>query len=335
MMVHIHGFDWISYSKIVMPAFASWLLQEDMQEVHKLYLATRSAQEDQHVPEAMRSLCAWPRALEFVKLLPRGPFARSEYQKLCTAEQFLLLSDHYVYRHPPQLFRESEALRTIWGACVEHYCLPWYQQFQQGLTPPASFFSTSSTNEVTMARNELFDLLETAGLSELAQELIELAPTHPQPPREVTIEQAADQEEESEDEEGDAPKGIFIGRLPTTLHLRGWLATQSLHAMVLFEYLVCGRRTLPFGSQEGDPFGSYVGYLIPDEVQHLHSCLRHTQPPNADEAKLDYAYFRQQRDKSTTSTRLIDEILPAHAQEFFNAVHNAATERLGLICTIG
>ena len=335
-MVHIHGFDWANYSTNVMPAFARWLINEEEQGAYQLYKETRHAREEQFVPEAIQPLCAWPRAKEFVHQLPRGPFARREYQKLCVAEQFLLLSDRYVYRHPPQLYRDSEALRTIWGASIEEHCLPWYQQLQKN-QGQAQEERASPLADITTERNELLDLLQTAGLHTLAQELNERPPEREQPPakdEEVPVDKSED-EDENEGGEMDGPQGIFIGRQPTTLQMRGWLATQSVRAMVFFEYLACGRRYMPFGYQEGDPFGSYVGYLTPEEVQLLLDSLANVDPPNPNEAENDYRSFRQQRSRSALPYRLIDELLPTHACDFLQAVRDAGREQLGLICTTG
>ncbi len=344
MLVHIHGFDWMSYTQKIMPAFARWIIDEEEQEIYQLYQETRLAREDRFVPEAILPLCAWPRAKDFVHQLPRGAFARQEYQKLCITTQFLLLSDRYVFRHPPQLYRDCEPLRSVWGATVEQHCLPWYQELQQS-RGELSEKHIPPSNELATPRNELLNLLQTAGLHDLAQEVNAQVLVHGQAQQDeetttfhethASEEERAAETEDEKDDISDGPEGIFIGRLPTTLHLRGWLATQSLRAMIFFEYLACGRRAMPFGSQEGDPFGSYIGYLTPEEVLLLLNSLKHVQPPNQNEAEKEYQAFRLQQDPHAPSSRLIDEILPAHAHEFLQAVYSAADQNLGLICTIG
>ena len=234
-MIHIHGFDWAFYAKTVMPAFARWLIGDDEQEIYQLYSGTLHALEERFVPETMQPLCAWPRACDFVHQLPRGPFARREYQKLCVAEQFLLLSDRYVYRHPPRLYRESEALRTIWGATIQQYCLPWQQSIQEVREVyPAE--QTALSNEFPMARTELLDLLQTAGLNELVEEVNEYISTREKEKSPQTLADTPEEPVEDEDGRGSGgPRGIFIGQHPMTLHLRGWLGTQSIRTMVLFE----------------------------------------------------------------------------------------------------
>ena len=332
-MIHIHGFDWAFYAKTVMPAFARWLIGDDEQEIYQLYSGTLHALEERFVPETMQPLCAWPRACDFVHQLPRGPFARREYQKLCVAEQFLLLSDRYVYRHPPRLYRESEALRTIWGATIQQYCLPWQQSAQEVReTYPTE--QTALSNEFPMARTELLDLLQTAGLNELVEEVNEYMSTREKEKSPQTLADTPEEPVEDEDGRGSGgPRGIFIGQHPMTLHLRGWLGTQSIRTMVLFEYLVCGRRGMPFGYQESDPLGAYIGYLTPDEVQCLYQSLQGAHIPDRKEAEADYRAFRQQRGKGNSSFRLIDEVLPVYASDFFQATRSASEQGLGLICT--
>ncbi len=264
MIVRVHGFSWLAYGQQVMPALACWLLSQDEHLIYQLYQQTRCAREEQCMPPPLRSLSTWSRALSFVQQLPLNAHARSEYEHLCSPERFTTTSDRYVYRHPPQLIQSSEALRTLWGALIETYCLPW-------------------------------PLAET---------------------------------------NADEPTGVVIGRLPTTLHIRGWLATISVRAMSLFELLACERRCMPFGCQPGTPFSSFAGYLTPDEVQHLAFCLRDVQPPNQALAVLDYQRFRQQINDHTTF-RMIDEVLPLHADAFISAVHLAAQQGIGLICSIG
>jgi hypothetical protein len=332
-MIHVHGFDWTFYTKTLMPAFARWLIGDDEQEVSRLYSGTPHALEEQFVPEAMQPLCAWPRACDFVHQLPRGPFAKREYQKLCVAEQFLLMSDRYVYRHPPRLYRESEALRTIWGATIQQYCLPW-QQGGQEIREIYPEEQASNENELPTARGELFNLLQMAGLNELVEEVSEYISIREKEGRRLQEMSPVPGESLEEEERGSGgPRGIFIGQHPMTLHMRGWLGMQSIRAMVLFEYLVCGRRGMPFGYQESDPLGAYIGYLTPDEVEYLSQSLQGVHIPDRKEAEADYRAFRQQRSREHTTSRQVDEILPIYANDFFQATCNAAEQGLGLICT--
>jgi hypothetical protein len=129
--------------------------------------------------------------------------------------------------------------------------------------------------------------------------------------------------------------GVEIGRMVDLLHLRGWLSRVSLRAMALFEYLACERRCMPFGYVTGEPY-NYVGYLTPGEVQQLASCLRHVSAPTRRAAAQDQLRFRQQQNIPVTSAyfRMVDEVLPAWADEFLQAVRAAMSENLGLICAI-
>jgi hypothetical protein len=352
MFVRLHGFDWMVYSERVMPAFASWLVDSDENAVEQLYKETRSAQGEQFVPEAVKHLCIWPRAQAFVKQLPRGPQARQEYQNLCTSELFTTLSDRYIRQYPPRLYQDSEALRSVWGAIVEQFCLPWFQvsAAQNGDdTAPAPYEQEAATEELELEtdKSELLSLLQSAGLDSLAQQVDELLV----PKSSASIEKTAfraqdilslnddDSDEDgfalNEDDIGDAPRGIAIGRQPAALRMRGWLATISVRTMVLFEFLACGRRAMPFGYHAGEPFEGYIGYLTPDEIWQMALLLGDVEPPDIARAREDAHSFRDQLSPTWDEFRLIDEILPEHATEFLQAIHNAAHQGLGLICSIG
>src|SRR6266487_552335 len=349
MIVRVHGFDWVVYSERIMPAFANWLIDNDESAIYGLYKQTRSAKSEQFVPEAVKHLCTWPRALAFVKQLPRGPQARREYQKLCAAELFTILSDNYMRQYPPHLYQNSEALRAVWGAVVEQFCLPWFQtpDLKNRQEPSQHVDPTTNlelTDELEPSGEELISLLQSAGLNELAQQVNEQvekkAPEKIEPPAVQPLNLLNDTDEEDDvtpDEEDaeDRFPGLSLGRHPATLHLRGWLATISVRAMALFEYLACGRRCMPFGYRAGEPFEACIGYLTPDEVWQLALCLAEAQPPDPDKAKADYQDFRDQLSEEWDEFRLIDEVLPAYAGTFLQAVHNAAHQGLGLICSVG
>ncbi len=340
MIVRVYGFDWGMYAERVMPALARWLIHDDDTAVRQLYEHTRCAQQEYFVPDVMRRLSTWLRALIFVRELPRGPQALYTYQRLCSAEQFTALSDRHVHRHPPQLYQNVEALRTIWGALVEEYCLshlyPCAEELQR-----AQEQSESDRGAGHMVHDELVSLLHSVGLSELARQVSERAAAIEkeaasaiQPEAEADADLALMQSSPDDEEE---EMGIVLGRDPTQYHLRGWLATISVRAMALFELLACERRSMPFGYRAGDPFGAYAGYLTPAEVRQLAACLRTAQPPDQREAERDYRLFRQQQsgDARAQSFRLIDEVLPAHAALFMQVVRSAARHRLGLICRVG
>src|SRR5438876_4028111 len=259
MFVRLHGFDWMVYSERVMPAFASWLVDGDESAVERLYKETRSARGEEFVPEAVKHLCIWPRAQAFVKQLPRGPQARQEYQNLCTTELFTALSDRYIRQYPPRLYQDTEALRSVWGAIVEQFCLPWFHLSSQESKDEAQEPSTDelSNSELETDPGELLSLLQSAGLDSLAQQVDERLVTKnndiikktafriqdvPGLDNDLTDEDGFPLDE---DDIGDAPGGIVIGRQPATLRIRGWLATISIRTMVLFEFLACGRRAMP------------------------------------------------------------------------------------------
>ncbi len=305
-----------------MPAFARWLIDGEETLIYQLYQQTRSAREERFVPEALQSSCNWSRASAFVKQLPRGSHTRREYQLLCAAEQFTALSDKYIHRHPPQLYQHSDAVCTIWGALVEEYCQSWFT-LPRASGPSAQEPAEMLPPEQILHRSEIVALLHSAGLSELAQEVSG---------RSVVPLSVSEPQDECAEEEARLP-GVTIGRHPMAFHLRGWLATLSVRAMALFELLACERRSMPFGYRIGEPYEAYIGYLTPDEVWQLALCLRAAQPPEQTVAEEDYARFRLQH--SGQAFRMIDEVLPAHADALLKVVRMAAQYGLGLICSLG
>lgn len=378
MIVRVHGFDWIVYTERIMPAFKDWLVDGNEQNLYQLYKETHHAELEQHIPDAMQRLRLWPQAQDYIKKLPRGPHMMREYQKLCIAEQFTALSDQYMYRHPPQLYQNTDTLRTLWSALIEAYCLPWFQVTDEegleemegkkakehketkGHTPlhqqvaaqrasslPGSSRRTGATTPVT--RNDMINLLHAANLNELA-EAIHALPGD-------TAEHKEEQDERDERDEnmhnGDNNEeqerasvrrehnteeeviGISLGRHPTTLQLRGWLATTSVYAMALFELLACGRRRMPFGYNASDLSKSYIGYLTPEETWQLAVCIREIAIPQRAEAEEQYRRFRTQTNGILESFRVIDEVQPAHAQAFVRVVRIAALQGLGLLCSVG
>jgi hypothetical protein len=350
MFVRIHGFDWMTYSERVMPAFASWLVAGDESAVQQLYQETRSAKGEQYVPDAVKHLCIWPRAQAFVKQLPRGPQALHEYQNLCAADLFTALSDRYIRQYPPRLYQDSEALRSVWGAIVEQFCLPWFQlassQAEEASSPPEEA-PKPAEDEVETDQSELISLLQSAGLDDLAHKVSEQSikksfDIGEQPGLSIqdiaALDEVALLNEEAEpldDDTGGGPRGIIIGRQPAALHMRGWLAGVSVRTMVLFEFLACGRRYMPFGYHAGEPFEGYIGYLTPDEIWQMALLLADVEPPDPLKAQEDARNFHDQLSIEWDEFRLIDEILPGHAVELLQAIHNAAHQGLGLICSIG
>ncbi|MDQ2906023.1 MAG: hypothetical protein ABI456_20045 [Ktedonobacteraceae bacterium] len=352
-MIRIHGFDWKAYGERVMPAFARWLIDSDPAAAHLLFERTRFAREERFLPKPMQRLRVWPRARTFVEALPHGLHSRREYQLLCAVEQFTPLSDRYMYSHIPQLYQNSDALCSIWGAIIEELCLPWNQdadparaggtaanqEAEPDSTLTAPVHSKQSAEPVP---SEMVSLLNAAGLSELAREVDEQAiqaeyawgePATPPGYHDALTaydEDAGDDEETTP--EGAGLRGLILGQHPNTLRVRGWLASISVRAMVLFEYLACGRRGLPFGAEMGT-VRTYVGYLTPAEVTDLATLLQGVQPPAQSEAEDDYRDFRLQLSSLRKTPRLIDEILPTNAREFLHAVHVAELEGLGLICS--
>src|SRR6266700_3820298 len=309
MEVRVRAFDWRVYTEEVMPAFARWLVNKDEAALHELFEGTRCAVEEQFLPAAMQKLRVCPRAKQFVDTLPRGPHSRKEYVKLSSAEEFTLLSDRYVHNHVPHLYQDSAALRTIWGAVVEEYCLPWFRVVYDGYDP-----NVQIDEEATEV--ERFEWEHDGESSD--------------------TEQVEGYEEEpdvyADEEQGDEvkPRGVILGQQGNVLHLRGWLASVSVRAMALFEYLVCGRRYMPFGYEAGEPFGGYIGYLTPSEVWQLSICLRNVKPPSQLEAQADELRFREQE----MPERLIDEVLPTNAGMFLDFLQGAALQGLGLIGSV-
>lgn len=323
MRVSIHGFDWRVYSEHVMPAFARWLVENDDRSLYKLYTHTRQFHEDAHLPAVMHAARTWPRGQAFVRTLPRGPLALQEYQLLCTPAQFTPFSDSYVYHHPPQLSPQSNALRSIWGTLVETYC----QSPSQPATPsqsPKSVPLSFADELITEPPSPLLSLFAEAGLHELAEGIAQSATTILSKD-DVAMAEDIDPMEET--------LSITLGTHPASLHMRGWLATHSVRAMVLFELLACGRRALPFGTQAGEPFENYSGYLTPSEVHQLAAVLASLPAPDPSFIEADHTYFRQHQDKHTEAIGLVDELLPMHADAFLQLVQSCANYQLGLLCT--
>jgi hypothetical protein len=314
-MTRVYGFDWEAYTDFVMPAFAHWLVDGNETVIYQLYQQTRCAQEEQSIPSAIQLLSTWLRAKTFVQQLPRGSHINQEYQLLCTAEQFTKVSDNYIHHHPPQLYHNSDAIRAIWGAIVENCCQLHLMQ-PQAKVPPET--------EDPMSRDQMALCQRSTSFCVSAHETEE-------PMALQNDDTGAFFDIEGTDIEY---QGIEIGRHPTPLHLRGWLAMRSIRAMALFELLVCGRRSLPFGYRAGEPYEAYIGYLTPDEVRHLADCLQDQQPPDRAIAEADYASFRQEQSQPVTAFRMIDEVLPAYADSLMDAVHITLQHGWGLICSV-
>lgn len=317
MTIQLHGFNWGIYSGQIMPAFKKWLVEDNAAAVQQFYEKTRSAHEEAIMPPAMRSIQTWTRAQSFIKQLPRGPHACREYRKLCSAEQFTALSDRYVYRYPPRLYQNDDALRAVWGAIVEEYCLSQLPQVSED----QQFEQPDAASNIPTQHGKLRYITSP---KELAQE----------------IQQADEYLEEDKNGPLDeasrhiGPAGILLGRPPATLYQRGWLASISIRAMALFELLACGRRTMPFGYQACEPFESYIGYLTPGEVWQLALCLRNIHPPIKSEVKERKRVFRQQSAAQPETFRMPDEMPPVHADALLKAVRAAASYGQGLICDI-
>lgn len=314
-MTRVYGFDWKAYTDLVMPAFAHWLVDGDDTVIHQLYQQTRCALEEHFIPSAMQLLSTWLRAKTFVQQLPRGSHTNKEYQLLCTAEQFTKLSDRYIHHHPPQLYQNSDAIRVIWGAIVEEYCQ------LQIMRPQAKLLQEI---EQPINWDYMAQLQQSTSFCISAHEAEEPRVGHKDGTEPILDREGIDTERQ----------GVEIGRHPTPLHLRGWLAMRSVRAMVLFEFLACGRRKLPFGYRAGEPYEAYIGYLTPDEVRHLADCLRDQQPPDRATAEADYISFRQEQSQPVKEFRMIDEVLPVHAGSLMDAVHIAVQDGLGLICSV-
>ncbi len=332
MVLQVHGFDWTAYAEHVMPAFEQWLVRRDESAIYRLFKETRCAREEAFIPPALQRARIWPRAKAFAETLPLGPYSRREYQKLCSAEHFTALSDRYMYRHAPRLYQNPEPIRAVWGALIETYCLPWSRDELK--LPGAQERETVEVEEeeepllsgAQVERSEVLSLLREAGLGELAREMNEQARlsterlreaasgsdpetqplssghTSSSPAREIGLapsgrledEPLEDEEEDREEYTCPMPGGITLGAHPNVLQLRGWLAGISVRALALFEYLACGRRSMPFGYEPSEPYGVFIGYLTPDEVWRLGICLRDVQDPDQAEAEADYLRFRYQ-----------------------------------------
>ncbi|MBX5450740.1 hypothetical protein [Thermogemmatispora sp.] len=319
----IYGFDWRRYRDQVMPAFARWLMANEAAAVEALYTATRLAHEEAFLPAAMQAARTWPRALAFVVALPRGPHSLYEYRLLCSAEEFTALSDRYLYRYVPHLHRPSEALATVWGAIVEHYCLSG-----------ELLAKTTTDREAEPAPRRSGVALISQAAEESADSPYQLSETY--------FELAGAGSGLSPDQS--LPAGLSLGQHPNLLRLRGWLATISPAALALFEYLACGRRALPFEDSLTTPGQMdllsrtschYIGYLTPAEVRRLADCLRAVAAPDPEAAARDYECFRQGLASSAQERRLIDEVLPTHGMSLLTAVRLAAEQNLGLICRQG
>ncbi len=334
MIILVHGFDWEIYAQRVMPAFASWLIDRDETAIHQLFKRTRCALEEQFLPKTMQRLCIWPRAKTFVDALPRGPHSRREYAKLCSAEQFTILSDQYLHSYTPHLYQDSAALRCLWGAIIEEYCLPWFHAPPDDITGEQTITARAEIEQEI--RGELVSLLNSAGLADLAQEVNEQSS---QVERYDWVPEQYEEEEfdlyaNEEDPELAKRQGIILGSQTQIMQLRSWLASISIRAMVLFEYLACGRRRMPFNYETGEPFGAFSGYLIQEEVWQLASCLHKISPPDRIQAQGDYRRFCQEQTSDQLSFPLVDEVLPANAHDFLTAVRRAALHGSGLICSM-
>ncbi|GCE27863.1 hypothetical protein KDA_33470 [Dictyobacter alpinus] len=315
MIVRLHGFDWDTYAERIMPAFKQWLGDGNESSLYQLYTETRCAREEQFLPPAMLPLCTWTRAQTLVKQLPQGSQTRHAYQLLCSATDFTEVSDLYVHRHAPRLYQNADTLRAIWGALVEEYCLVplGFSDAQEPATKPSGQFMDETKQADFIA------LLHSVNLNTLALEVKNH--TVQSPPDLLSTDNYTEL------------AGVEIGRQPTTLHLRGWLAGISVRAMALFELLACGRRSMPFGYRSGEPYENYIGYLTPAETSQLATCLQHVQPPDPIQARQDYALFRLHR-QSMRDIRTIDEVLPEHASIFLQIIKLAAQYDLGLLCSI-
>ena len=356
-----------------MPAFEQWLVRRDESTIYRLFKETRCAREEAYIPPALQRARIWPRAKSFADSLPLGPYSRREYQKLCSAEHFTALSDRYMYRHAPQLYQNPEPIRAVWGALIETYCLPWSQEEEEP-SDEQELEDTEDEelpllSSAQVERSEVLSLLREAGLGELAREMNEQgqgrvsterlrgeAESSEPETQPLTIRHSSawqlhgsnlpareelsdddlleNEEEDIEEYTRPMPGGISLGAHPNVLQLRGWLASISVRALALFEYLACGRRSMPFGYEPSEPYGVFIGYLTAEEVWRLGTCLRGVQDPNQAEAEADYLRFRYQHPGVPESYRLVDEVLPSYAAEFHQTVDKAAAQGLGLICSM-
>jgi len=329
MLAFVYGFDWEAYTDNIMPAFTRWLIHGDEKTIYQLYERTRCAREEQFTPMAIRHLLTWPRAQAFVQQLPQGTYMRHEYQLICDSLSFTMVSDIYVHRHPPRLHQNSDALRAIWGALVEQYCQPWLS-LPDDITPTGSSSFSSSHYEQFLTthdtgQHDIISLLRSAGFGTLAREI----------GTQSLIPDLAEEDHCDTVSDSEPPSGVILGHHPATLHLRGWLATLSVRAMALFEFLACGRRSMPFGYRSGEPYEDYIGYLTPGEVQQLALCLQNVDAPKTLYSAQGNPHAFMTTNENSPDSCLIDEIIPAHADAFLRVVRAAAQYNLGLTCRMG
>jgi hypothetical protein len=290
-MMRIFGFNWEVYVQALMPAFACWLVERDEAPIQQLYQQTRCAREEQVLPAALRQLQSYARARTVVQQLPRTAHASEEYRSLCSAEQFTAQSDRYSNLHCPQLLSQNPgALRAVWGALVEAHCI----------------------SQLALSNDDSLAARHDPSTKELIQ-------------GDDTLQFYNDDYEIDDMSRYAGPVGIELGCHPSFLSLRGWLATISVRAMALFELLACGRRQMPFGYSRHEPFETFIGYLVPHEVEHLARCLHDVQLS-------DLSLLLTEQTEATESLNLPDEAPPAHAHDFTRAVRAAAAQGLGLIC---
>lgn len=369
MDIYISGFDWTVYRAEVMPAFERWFIEGNDKDIYRLFATTRCALEEQYLPVQMQSARTWVRAKAFVDKLPRGPHSRKEYAKLCSAQAFTAFSDRFVHPYTPHLYQNSEAIRTMWGAIVEEMCLPWlHEQGENDQNLYALISDIDVDEQEQPMQHEVAALLKHVGLEDIARDIAEptreeepatniltnISPLTPRSPAVDSPDNSKVRSDHSEfdpeellkrdpytDEDGEEitmSRGIALGQQPNALCLRGWVAGIDVRAMALFEYLACERRRMPFGSDANAPYGTYCGYLTPDETRQLASALRGVKPCSQMLADADYARFCQEQIALATtdeeSSHLIDEVLPSHSREFLDAVRRAALQGLGLMCSI-
>ncbi|GAC1694918.1 MAG: hypothetical protein PVS3B1_33650 [Ktedonobacteraceae bacterium] len=91
---------------------------------------------------------------------------------------------------------------------------------------------------------------------------------------------------------------------------------------------------MPFGYRPGEPYEDYIGYLTPDEVLRLTRCLDSIDAPVIPPAETNFAPLYTIQDDKVTSSRLVDEVPPAHADDFLRVIRLAAQCRRGLLCRI-
>lgn len=336
MDVYVHGFEWAIYAEQVMPAFERWLVSREEGAAYHLFKQTRCAREEEYLPAPMRRLRTWTRARDFVDSLPRGPHSRKEYAKLCSAEQFTSFSDRYLHSYIPQLYKSVPALRSVWGAIIEHYCIIQFADVSTPVGLAQAHLLEVESEQAT--RGEMIALLQDAGLDEMAAAFAgEGYAEHEQISDEEndadSDDDSAEDDPYAEEEQSRGPAGILIGQHPNTLRLRGWLASFSVRAMALFELLVCGRRRMPFGYDANDPYGAFHGYLTPGETWQFATSLLHAHPCSQAQAENDYRQFCvEQISNERPTARLIDEVLPEHARSLLYTARHAAAQGLGLIC---